>query len=237
MLMATIMGAPYGPIVLVTALGPCDDPRVLATLGTQLVRGRVLIAVVVACLLGGTVTLVAIHRQREAEQRTANQVWVDWSLDCPEGTLTYARESDFSDHSSGGPLIKSRRGWRCTVALVVHNDSSEPLRVSSVETPFLGSHGGAEVVGHSTGAATIRDLNGIDAAYDVDVHVPAHQVGPIKLAIGWREGGCNDGGVITFREWPAVVFEQSGRAFRRHADQDLELRTYPDKHDAVACPF
>jgi hypothetical protein len=169
--------------------------------------------------------------------RTADGVSATWTPQCTGTTVGTYR---------GDPAIRSRPGWRCDVEVKILNRASHSIHVAHLETPFLGTDGGAEVRGFSTRDATIRDANApadgpaprfgdVDAVYDVDLAIPAHASRTVSLAIGWREDGCNAGGTLWFDHWPSVVFETLHRTFRYMPDQKFVLRTYDDAHDRTAC--
>lgn len=190
-------------------------------------RQKTVGAVVVALVVLAAVTVTT---WLEATGRTADEVGASWRLRCP-----HTKVSDYHSH----PAIHSRPGWRCDVLLSIRNESDHDVHVTGVASPLLASDDLAEVRGFSTDGAELGDLGhdgDVDARWDVDVTVPAHASRRVRLAIGWRERGCDGGGWLTIPDWPSVEFDTFHRSFTVSPDQALVLRTFGDPHDEKVCP-
>ena len=164
-----------------------------------------------------------------AAAHAADQVTATWTPHCRGTEVT---------SGTSGSTVESRPGWRCRIDLTVENDGGRSVRLARVESPLLGSGGGSEVQGLSTSGAPVRDTNvddSVDAAYDVDVRVPAHAARTVHFDLGWRQDGCNDGGRLYMSRWPRLVLRTLHRTVERRALQTFALRTYADPHDARAC--
>lgn len=177
----------------------------------------------------GLVVLVAVAATTwlELAVRAAGDVGARWDLRCPHAKVT---------HHDSQPAIHSRPGWRCDVRLTISNDSDHDVHVDQVRSPLLGSDGQAEVRALSSAGAEVDGDHDIDARWDVDLTVPAHSSRRLTLVVGWRQRGCNDGGWLSFPDWPQVDFEALHRGFTVSPDQALVLRTYSDPHDKLVCP-
>lgn len=180
----------------------------------------------------GLVVLVAagVTTWLELAVRTANDVDAHWDLRCPHAKVI---------HHGSAPAIQSRPGWRCDVRLTISNDSDHDVHVSGIASPLLASDDQAEVRGYSTDGAKLEDIghdDDIDARWEVDVTVRAHQSRRVTLSLGWRQHGCDTAGWLTIPDWPTVEFETFHRGFTVAADQPLVLRTYRDPHDDEVCP-
>jgi hypothetical protein len=190
-------------------------------------RQKIIGAVVVALVV---LTAVTVTTWLEVTDGTADEVDASWRLRCP-GT----KVSDY--HSQ--PAIHSRPGWRCDVIVSVRNESDHDVHVSGVASPLLASDDGAEVRGYSTEGAKLKDVDHddeIDARWEVDVTVHAHESHRFMLAVGWRQQGCDTAGWLTIPDWPTVEFDTYHRTFTVSPDQALVLRTYSDPHDDKVCP-
>lgn len=177
-------------------------------------------------------------------QRTAADVHAAWGPVCEKGTRIGRHE--------GQPAIHAKPGWRCTIRLTIDNHSGRDVRITSIEGAFMGTGGGAEVQGFSTADGRIHDVDretgrasghgDIDAAWDVDIALRPGESRTVKLAIGWREQGCNalpgvanSAGHWSLEAWPKVTVEVLGRTHRFSPEQDLVLRTFDDAHDEEQC--
>lgn len=159
-----------------------------------------------------------------------DQVDATWSPHCRGTEVT---------SGTRGTVVLSRPGWRCRIDLTLENGSGRSVRLTRVESQLLGSEGRAEVQGLSTSGARVRDAadgSGVDAAYDVDVVLPAHARRTVHFDVGWRPQGCNAAGDFHLERWPTLVLSALHRTHVRRTLETFTLRTYDDPHDARACP-
>lgn len=196
-------------------------------------RTLLLVALALSLVWAGAVGLWAWDRW---SRQAASGVHAAWSPVCEDGTRL--------SHHEGRPAIDARPGWRCTIQLTIGNHGGRDVRITSIEGPFMGTGGGAEVQGFSTDDANIGDIDretgrasgfgDVDAVWDVSFTLPSGGSRTVELAIGWREEGCSSAGHWSLSSWPTVVIEAMGRTHRVSAEQDLVLRTFdePDRCQA-----
>lgn len=160
--------------------------------------------------------------------RAADDVDATWSLRCPG-----ARVGSYE----GERATFSRPGWRCEVVLRISNQGDRDVRLGEVRSPILGPGGGGEIQALGSADAEVKGEGGdeIDAVWEVDLDVPAHETRTVTLAIGWRQDGCNSGGWLSLENWPTIELETTGRSIERDLEQTLVLRTFDDPHDERAC--
>jgi len=201
---------------------------VLTRIGSWLRRHLAWSVVVVV----GIVLTVGLVGWLAASSRTADGISATWKPVCTDGTLVT---------KNGEYVLRSLPNWSCALTVTIRNASDRSVHVSGIQVPFLGTRGGGEIVGLSTGDAKIRDdgpdaggEGEIDGVYDLDAEVAPHSSYDVKLAVGWRSSGCS-GGTMTVSRWPVITFDTLHRTFHRGADQNLILAPDPAGTHAPGC--
>lgn len=181
-----------------------------------------------ALVLGGTAAAL-VAGWFAAGTWTAQHVELTWAPTC---------EDQPDAAGTAAAPVEARREFRCDLRLAIENRSFRSVHVSAVDAAFMGPSGGAEVRGLSSEAAELgpQPDSDVDGRWELDLTVPAHSVRQVVLPIGWREEGCDPGGELTLYDWPTVVLDAWGRSLEVPSRQDLNVRTFDDPHDDVACP-
>jgi hypothetical protein len=194
--------------------------------------------VLVALCAAATLVVVAVLTWLVITGGTADQVSSAWTPRCTGATVGTFK---------GDPMIRARPGARCDLALTIRNESGHTIHVSRLQTPFIGSGGGAELRGLSAAGSTFRDdtsndpdakdfpMEEVDGVYSVDLTVPAHADRTVIMRVDWHGGGCHASIVFGVDHWPMVVFETAHRTFHRAADQSLWIRNYEATRDQPGC--
>jgi len=176
------------------------------------------------------VALVALLAWLLWTESTARDVYSRWTLRCGD--------TQVGTHE-GEPAILGHEGWRCTVEVTVHNDSSHAVHITAVEAPLLGSEGGNEIravpIDNGTVGKVVDDTSEAGAHWPTGIDVEPDESARLDLVVGWRAEGCNDGGWYSLVRFPVLRVQVLGRTVRVPSAQDLTVRAFSDPHDAVAC--
>jgi hypothetical protein len=103
-----------------------------------------------AVIVTGVVLVLAAGGWWVWSGASAERIEVSWKPTCTGTEVSRYKERSVSapsDELAGEYVIDARPGFQCTISLTVHNSSGSSAHLTSIEAPFLGPDGGAEVMG------------------------------------------------------------------------------------------
>jgi hypothetical protein len=185
-----------------------------------------MLSVVVLAVL--SVGLLAGRAALAAHDRSQVRVVTDEDVLACEGTTVENRpvaQADGTELST--PVAAIDDGMRCTYTFFVSNRGGEPMRIERVVFPVLGPDGGAAVEAIALDGEepqpteTIDGVAGtpVDAIFDLDRSLPAHEAVQLQMTIVYRADGCTSGGAtISFPDSPTLTLRSRGVSGKRSAE-------------------
>lgn len=92
------------------------------------------------------------------------------------------------------PAIHARRGSRCTITVVITNDSAHTARLDQLVAPYMGRDGGGvlqAVPQPPETEAERRFDDDTDASYRLDHDLGPGETHEVEITLGFRERGCS----------------------------------------------
>lgn len=111
------------------------------------------------------------------------------------------------------PAIHARRGSRCTIAVVIRNDSAHTARLDRLVAPYMGRGGGGVLRSVPQPPATEAERrfgDDGDARYRIDRDLGPGERHEVEITLGFRERGCSHA-LTTFPGFPSVELTVLGR--------------------------
>ena len=134
------------------------------------------------------------------------------------------------------PAIHARRGFRCTITVVVHNDGFLPVHLDRLVAPYVGrGRGGGIVVADPQPPVTdeVRRDGQTDAHFVIDRDLGPGETHQVGITLGFREQGCS-AARTTFGHFPRLRLDSLGRpGVEVAAAQDL---VFIQAGPSVRCP-
>jgi hypothetical protein len=110
------------------------------------------------------------------------------------------------------PAIHARRGFRCTITVVVRNDGFRPVHLDRLVAPYVGRRGGGVVAADPQPPATDQPWRDgeTDAHIVIDRELRAGETHRATITLGFRERGCS-AARTTFSNFPTLRVNALGR--------------------------
>lgn len=129
------------------------------------------------------------------------------------------------------PAIHARRGSRCTIGVVIRNDSALTARLDRLVAPYMGRDGGGVLKASPQPPETEAERrlgDDTDAHFQLDRDLRPGKTHEVEITLGFRERGCSHART-TLAGFPSLELTVLGRGNLtvRSADDLLFIQVGP----------